>query len=37
MKTEQRQLVWRFFGSLAMIAATVGVATVVSHWTGPIG
>jgi len=37
MKTEQRRLVWRFIGSAAAIAAAVGVATLVAHWTGPLG
>jgi hypothetical protein len=37
MMTEQRRLVWRFLGSFAMIAATVGVATVIARWTGLLG
>jgi hypothetical protein len=35
MKTEQRRMVWRFAGSIALIAAMVGMATIVSHWIGP--
>jgi hypothetical protein len=37
MKTEQRWLVWRYFWSAALIAATVGVASVVALWTGHLG
>jgi hypothetical protein len=37
MKTEQRRLFWRFIGSAAAIAVTVGVATLMARWTGPLG
>ncbi len=37
MKTDQRRLVWGFIGSFAVIAATVGVATVVARWAGLLG
>jgi len=33
-KTDQRQLLWRFISSIALIAATVGAATVVARWMG---
>jgi hypothetical protein len=36
MKTEQQQLLWRFVCSAAAIAITVGVATIVARWTGPL-
>jgi hypothetical protein len=31
-KSEQRRLVWRYLWSAALIAATVGVASVVAHF-----
>jgi hypothetical protein len=37
MKDEQQRLVWRFIGSAAAIAVTVGVATAVALWMGPLG
>jgi hypothetical protein len=36
MKAEYRGLVWRFIGCAAAIALTVGVATLVARWTGPL-
>ena len=36
-KIELRQLLWRFISLIALIAATVGVATVVARWTGRLG
>jgi hypothetical protein len=36
MKTEQRGLLWRFIGSIAAITFTVGLATLVAYWTGPL-
>ena len=35
MKAVHRQLIWRFLGSIGMIVATVGVATMLARWTGP--
>jgi hypothetical protein len=35
MKAAQRQLVWRFLGSIGMIVATVGVATMLARSMGP--
>jgi hypothetical protein len=35
MKAADRQLVWRFFASIGMIVATVGMAIMVARWTGP--
>jgi len=32
-KSDQRQLLWRYLGSIALIVATVGMATEVAHWT----
>ena len=32
-KVEWRQLFWRFFWSAGLITGTVGVATLVAHWT----
>ena len=37
MKNEHSRLLWRFVGCIAAIAATVGAATLVSHWYGPLG
>jgi hypothetical protein len=37
MKTEQRRLFWRFIGSVAAIALTVGAAGLLARWTGPLG
>jgi hypothetical protein len=37
MKTAQRRLLLRFISSIALIAATVSVATVIARWTGPLG
>jgi hypothetical protein len=37
MKTEQSRLVWRFIGCVAAIAVTVGVATLVSRLSPPLG
>jgi len=37
MKTGQTRLVSRFLGSIALIAATVGAATLAARWTGRIG
>jgi len=37
MRTEQESLVWRYIGSVVLIAVTVGVAMLVSRWTGPLG
>jgi hypothetical protein len=37
MKTERRQLSWRFLLSIALIAATVTVATMIARWTGRLG
>ena len=36
-RTELRRLLWRFITSIALIAATVGVATVAARWTGRPG
>jgi len=35
--TEQPSAFWRFMGSVAAIAATVAVATMVARWVGPVG
>jgi hypothetical protein len=35
-KSEQ-QLVWRYFWSIALIVATVGVASLAARWTGHLG
>jgi len=32
-KNERRRLWWRLMGSIALIVATVGVATEVARWT----
>jgi hypothetical protein len=37
VKTEQPKLFWRFIGSVAAIAVTVGVAGLLARWTGPLG
>jgi hypothetical protein len=36
MKIEQRQLVWRLLWCAAAIAITVGAASIVAGWTGPL-
>jgi hypothetical protein len=36
-KVEGWQLFWRFFWSAGLILCTVGIATIVAHWTGPWG
>ena len=37
MKSEQRGLLWRFVGFAALIAVSVGAATLISLWNGPLG
>jgi hypothetical protein len=32
-KSDQRRLLWRFIGFIALIVATVGMATEVARWT----
>jgi hypothetical protein len=34
MRAQQRRLVWSFIGSIGLIAAAVGLATMLAHWTG---
>jgi hypothetical protein len=36
-KSEQGWLVWRYFWTIALIVATVGVASVAARWTGHLG
>lgn len=37
MKSEQKRLSWRWLLSIVLIIATVGVATLVARWAGPLG
>jgi hypothetical protein len=37
MKSEQRSLVWRYIWTIALIVASVGVASVAARWTGQLG
>jgi hypothetical protein len=36
-KTYQRRLVWRYIWTIALIVASVGVATLAARWTGKLG
>jgi hypothetical protein len=36
-KSEQQRLLYRYFWTIALIVATVGVASVAARWTGQIG
>jgi hypothetical protein len=36
-ETYQPRLVWRYIWTIALIVATVGVASVAARWTGQLG
>jgi hypothetical protein len=37
MKSDQRRLLWRYVCSIALIAATIGLAVVAARLTGQLG